>query len=244
VDVHVVESLGLRVGEVWCRLQRSKSAGGAFVVAAPLSTTPAPIFEWVVDNAGLFGGWKRFSFVLMDEQLEQEGSGLVYVRLDDPASYERFAEHVLLGPLGTRINRRVRAVKPALECLGQFDIDIDLLVLALGPRGTYAQVMPGTPLTTGWHVARLIDEFKQVHTNVSSNSYPGARFREYGMSLGPRQVIAARSVIVIISGGKKRALARELLSRDRFDPGFPLSIIHHEAVRDRVEVFLTTDVEW
>jgi 6-phosphogluconolactonase/glucosamine-6-phosphate isomerase/deaminase len=179
----------------------------------------------------------------MDEQLEQDDSGLVYVRLDDPTSYERFAEDVLLGPLGGRVMRRIHAVKPALEYLPEFDIDIDLLVLALGPRGTYAQVMPGTPLTTGWHVAQLIDEFKQFHTNVSSSSYPGARFRQYGMSLGPRQVITARSVIVIISGGKKRALARELLSRDRFDPEFPLSIIHHEAVRDRVEVFLTTDVE-
>ncbi|MBO0881471.1 MAG: 6-phosphogluconolactonase [Mycobacterium sp.] len=214
------------------------------MVAAPLSSTPVPIYEWVVDNAGLFSGWERFSFVLMDEQLEQDDSGLVYVRLDDPASYERFAEDVLLGPLGGRVMRRIHAVKPALEYLPEFDIDIDLLVLALGPRGTYAQVMPGTPPTTGWHVAQLIDEFKEFHTNVSSSSYPGARFRQYGMSLGPRQVIAARSVIVIISGGKKRALARELLSRDRFDPEFPLSIIHHEAVRDRVEVFLTTDVEW
>ncbi len=82
-------------------------------------------------------------------------------------------------------------------------------------------------------------EFKQYH---ETKAYKDSHFRDYGMSLGPQQVLNTKHVVVIISGEKKKDLAQELLSRDSFDPEFPLSIIHHPKVWDRVEVYLTEDV--
>lgn len=104
--------------------------------------------------------------------------------------------------------------------------------------------MPGTPEHRGWHVARLTPEFRHVHTQQDSRSYAGATFREYGMSLGPRQVLNADHVVVIASSPKKRDLVKQLLTYDSFTPDFPLSVVHHPGVKDRVSIFLTEDVEW
>jgi len=133
-------------------------------------------------------------------------------------------------------------LKPEIEKLEQFNAPIDLLVLALGLKGNYANVMPGTPIETGWHIAHLIPEFRQAHTQKGSQSYEGAKFREYGMSLGPQQVLQAKKIVVIISGEKKKELARQLLAYDAFDPEFPLSIIHHPEVAVKTQVFVTPDV--
>jgi len=105
-----------------------------------------------------------------------------------------------------------------------------------------ANVMPGIPERCGWLVAQLTPEFRQAHTQQNSPSYAGARFREYGMSLGPAQVLDADHVVVIASGAKKQRLVEQLLAYDSFSPDFPLSIVYHPRVADRVTLFLTEDV--
>lgn len=236
--IHTVASLAEPVGRVWHDLQGDFIKHGSFNVAAPLSSTSLPIYDWIINNKNDFGSWDRVRFVLMDEQVEGVAPPYSYVRIEDRASYENFALKNFLQPLG----ENVPLLKPDLDKLEAFNPRIDLLILALGIHGNYANVMSRTPIDTGWHIAKLSSEFKQVHTNTKSRSYSGASFREYGMSLGPQQVLKAKNVIVIISGRSKHDLAYQLLSFKTFDPDFPLSIIYNEAVRDRVQMFLTEDV--
>lgn len=178
---------------------------------------------------------------MIDEILEGS-EPFRYVPNDDPASHEGFARKHLTDPPETRISERAEVVKPDIGSFESFEAPIDLLILALGVRGNYANVMPGTQQNTGWHVAHLSSEFRQAHAQSGSESYEGAHFREYGMSLGPEQVKAAGQVVVIASGEKKRALAEQLLWLEVFNSEFPLSIIYHPEVRDRVQIFLTEDV--
>ncbi|HVZ67399.1 MAG TPA: 6-phosphogluconolactonase [Patescibacteria group bacterium] len=237
-----VLSLAEPVGNLWKELQ-GKNTKGDFLVAAPLSSTPIPICEWIIDHADEFEGWNKMRFVLMDEQVEQVGNEFEYVSIDDPASYEKFAQEKFLRPLSTKIALVNDVVlKPDLKKFDEFNKRIDLLILALGVQGNYANVMPGTSEETGWHIAKLLDEFKQAHTQKGSQSYEGAKFRNYGMSLGPQQVLEAENVVVIISGEKKRELAKQLLSYKSFDSEFPLSVIYHPQVRDRVSIYMTEDV--
>jgi 6-phosphogluconolactonase/glucosamine-6-phosphate isomerase/deaminase len=114
--------------------------------------------------------------------------------------------------------------------------------LALGVKGNFANIMPGTSETTGWHVAHLIEELRQIHTQAGSKSYEYAHFREYSMSLEPQQVLSAKNVVVIISGEKKRQLTEQLLAYKEFDPEFPLSIIYHPGISGRVQIFIQEDV--
>jgi hypothetical protein len=47
----IVKSLAEPVGELWKTLQSEKTDKGLFIVSSPLSSTPLPIYEWVIDNA-------------------------------------------------------------------------------------------------------------------------------------------------------------------------------------------------
>ena len=241
MKIHIVASLAEPVGTLWRNLQ-TQSREDLFYVAAPLSSTPLPIYDWIVNQADQFGDWSKAKFVLMDEQVEGQTPPFTYVSRDDPASYEGFAYKHFIHPLAAKTGVNLDVLKPNLQDTSSFNPPIDLLVLALGVKGNYANVMPNTTEATGWHIAHLIPEFRQAHTQTGSQSYEYARFREFGMSLGPQQVIAAKNVVVIISGEKKRQLAEQLLAFKEFDPTFPLSIIYHPKVAERVQLFIQKDV--
>ncbi len=238
MNIVTVASLGEPVGKLWLDLQKTYAQDGIFNVASPLSSTPLPIYQWIIDNADRVTFWDNVRFVLMDEQIEVTGESYRYVSMEDSSSYEGFARKHFLSPL----NRSIEVLKPDLDQLETFNPPLDLLVLSLGVRGNYANVMPGTSVKTGWHITKLTPEFRQSHTGKASTSYMGAKFREYGMSLGPRQVLDATHVIVVISGPAKRQLTQKLLSYTNFDPAFPLSIVHHPEVNERVSLYITEDV--
>ncbi len=239
---YIVSSLAEPVGTLWKNLQAKFTQEGLFRVASPLSSTPLPIYDWLVTHAVELPHWEKVHFVLMDEMLDEDKQPVRYVSVDDPASYEGFARKHLLEPLSKRVPLSPLVIKPNPTQIDEFSTEIDLLILALGVKGNYANVMPNTPVKTGWHIARLTPEFRESHTQQGSNSYVNANFREYGMSLGPQQVLDAKNVVVIISGEKKRELTKQLKSYNNFDPEFPLSIIYHPQVKDKLEIFLTPDV--
>jgi 6-phosphogluconolactonase/glucosamine-6-phosphate isomerase/deaminase len=136
----------------------------------------------------------------MDEQVDGDALPFQYVDTHDKASYEGFAHRHFLDPLEAAAHVTVPVVKPNLDAVDSFETDIDLLVLAIGPSGNYANVMPGTPLHVGWHIAELTNEFRSAHTAAASESYAGAKFRTHGMSLGPQQVLTASLVVVVARG--------------------------------------------
>ena len=246
------EKLAEHIGQIWKNLQEQHAEKKPFYLSSPLSSTPLPLYQWAIENAASFSRWDSFRFVLMDEQIEETSeNGFSYVALEDSASYERFARKNLLKPLqekGCLLDRLEDIIlKPDLKNLSAFDSliqaynGIDLLILAIGVKGHYAQVMPGTSLDIGFHVTKLIPELAQVHTQKGSQSYEGAQFRQYGMSLGHRQVLNAKNIIVMITGEKKQELTRILLSYSNFDQEFPLSIIHHPEVSSKTRVFLSKE---
>lgn len=237
----VVPSLAGPVGSLWRDLQEMYTKQGNFSVASPLSSTPLPVYDWIIENAHSFKNWEKMKFVLMDEMVEGHKELFTYVPLNDLASYEGFARKYLLKPLKEKVGVDEHVIKPDLASMQSFETPIDLLILALGVKGNYANVMPGTSETTGWHVAQLIREFHKFHTQQGSASYEGANFREFGMSLGPQQVLQAKNIAVIIGGKQKRDVTKQLLSYSSFDPEFPLSIIYHPNVQDRVEIFIKED---
>jgi len=245
MDVKVVSSFAEPIGRTWIEAQKDSVAHhGNFLVAAPLSSTPLPIYQWIIKNSESFPNWEQVRFVLMDEQVEGTKPPFHYIAADDPASYENFARQHFLTPLSQKTSHAIPVIKPDLNSIDAFELSqpIDLLLLALGPQGNYANVMPMTPRHAGWHVAKLLPEFQEFHTHTESASYAGARFREFGMSLGHQQALNARKIVVIASGEKKRALVSSLGSFDHFNPVFPLSIIHDPYISSRVTVYLTEDI--
>jgi len=248
-NVKVVESLGESIGAIWKKQQTVTAQNKLFYVASPLSSTPIPLYQWLIQHAREIPYWENMRFILMDELVEGNEKPFIYISQEDQASYERFAYTHFLNPLTREVKLADNMIlKPELNDLQAYDKfisqhgGIDLLILALGVRGNYANVMPNTPENTGWHIAKLLDEFKKAHTNKDSQSYAGAYFRNYGMSLGHKQVLEAKKIVVMISGKNKRELTKQLLSYDNFNSDFPISIIYHPKVKDRVEIFITSEV--
>lgn len=242
MNEHLVESLAEPVGKLWQERQHHHGSAGEFFISSPLSSTPKPIYEWVVANAHAFTFWDRVRFVLMDEMMTDDAKPQ-YLPIDDPASYEGFARRHLLDPIRLATGVEIPIVKPAAHAIEGFRTWIDLLLLALGVQGNYANVMPGTPREASWHVANLTPEYRQVHTAPGSQSFAGAHFGERGMSLGPQQVLEAGHVALIISGERKKLLVQELLGRTAFDPEFPLSIVCERAPTQPTDLFLTKDAD-
>lgn len=245
MKIQIVRSLAEPVGALWQDLQnKATSSGENFYVSSPLSSTPLPIYAWIIEHYAQFKEWEKVRFVLMDEQVDESSHPFSYINVDDSASYEGFAARHLLDPLESELGHSIPVVKPELEEIDRFNLGrpIDLLILALGVKGNYANVMPDTDKATSWHVTHLIPEFRTSHTKKGSDSYEGAQFREYGMSLGPQEVINAKCVVVVISGEKKRTLTHKLFSYSQYEPKFPLSIIYEPEVRDRVSIFVTEEL--
>jgi glucosamine-6-phosphate deaminase len=243
------ESLAEYAGKIWKILQLRYTEDGLFYLSSPLSSTPLPLYHWIIKNAASIKNWHRFRLVLMDEQVESN-KNFEYVDANDLASYENFALNNLLNPLQEKTNAPLKKsiLKPNLNKLDLFDKEIgvhngiDLLILAIGVRGHFAHVMPGTKFETGFHVTKLIPELVQFHTKGNSKSYAGAKFREFGMSLGYKQVLSAKNIIVIIMGENKKELAKQLFSYEKFNEDFPMSIIHHPEVFPKTHVLLTKNV--
>ena len=103
MKVIIVPSLAEPVGNVWKNLQAKYTKKGNFYISSPLSSTPLPVYEWVIANCKFFKNWHKVKFVLMDEMLEDNRSPFKYVPLDDPASYEGFARKNLLEPLAKKV---------------------------------------------------------------------------------------------------------------------------------------------
>jgi len=99
----IVPSLVESVGNVWKNLQAEYTKNGLFYVASPLSSTPLPIYQWIIEHANEFEHWEKVRFVLMDELIEKHNDHYEYISSYDPASYERFAKEKLLTPLHQKV---------------------------------------------------------------------------------------------------------------------------------------------
>jgi 6-phosphogluconolactonase/glucosamine-6-phosphate isomerase/deaminase len=239
-NLQIVKSLAEPIGTLWKELQEKYTAKGNFYVAAPLSSTPLPIYRWLVKHAKQIKNWDRIRFVLMDELVINKGK---YLASNNPASYEKFAKQNLINPLENKVglSRKV-LIKPPIKKLNTFKVPLNLLILALGVSGNYANVMPGTSFKKGWHIEKLSPDFIKAHTKKSSKSYAGTKFTKFGMSLGPQQLLKADNIVVIVSGKQKREVTKKLLSYSKFDSQFPLSLIYHSKIKNKVRIYITNDV--
>ncbi|HSW87976.1 MAG TPA: 6-phosphogluconolactonase [Candidatus Saccharimonadales bacterium] len=249
IKPHIVESLGEPVGKIWKQLQTHHTSDGEFLVASPLSRTPLPIYAWLLENAQTIPHWDKVKFVFMDEQVGEANGKQQYLSVDNPASFEGFARKHFLHPLSEKVSipEGEMILKPDLEDFPAFDEKLekhgglDLLILAIGEEGHYALVMPGTPFEEGYHATHISPKVVTQHVG-KSGPYQGSSFGNQGISLGPKQVVGAKNIVVIISGENKRELTKQLFSYHSFDPKFPMSIIFHPDLKTKVQIFLTQDV--
>jgi galactosamine-6-phosphate isomerase len=131
---------------------------------------------------------------------------------NDPGSSERYLRTRLLEPMGIAPERYISFAstpsEPAEECkrirseLEQHGA-IDVCILGLGINGHIGFNEPGPFLIPHCHVARLSDESRRHAMVRSMDGTP-----HFGLTLGMREILAARRIILLVAGeGKNQAIA-------------------------------------
>lgn len=156
------------------------------------------------------------------------------VPADHPASCEHYLRTRVLGPLGIAADRYLAfapaPADPGRECERvRAELErrgpIDLCILGLGINGHVGFNEPGSSLVPHCHVATL-SETSRRHAMAKALD-PAPRF---GMTLGMREILASRRIVLLVTGEGKRDVAARLLAGE-VTTALPASLLwlHQEA---------------
>jgi galactosamine-6-phosphate isomerase len=218
------ETLGRRAADLITRAVRSNPS---LLLCAATGSSPTRAYEFLVEDARREPDvFSRLRVIKLDEW-----GGLA---MDDPGTCETYLRRRLLEPLAISADRYVafdsEATDAQRECeriraeLAEHG-PIDLCVLGLGLNGHLGFNEPADAPTPGPHVARLSE---------SSLRHPMIRHARgrvtHGLTLGMRDILGSRRVLLLVNGEHKRGALERLLSAE-VSPSFPASYLwEHGAV--------------
>jgi galactosamine-6-phosphate isomerase len=148
--------------------------------------------------------------------------------MNDPATCEVALRRALIDPLGIAPDRfagwQSMPSDIAAECnrIGQWlerHGPADLCVLGLGLNGHLGFNEPGDFMHPGPHRAELSGESKRHPMLNEARGQPG-----YGLTLGLRDILQSREILLLVSGARKELQLRRLLQPE-ITPQFPASFL-------------------
>lgn len=98
---------------------------------------------------------------------------------------------------------------------------LDLVMLGLGPNAHLASNEPGTPFDS---VTRPVPLLAETVGYILTDEVIQGAVSAQAVTLGLATIVAAREVVVLVSGEGKRAALRHLLAADA-DPDVPASVL-------------------
>jgi glucosamine-6-phosphate deaminase len=104
---------------------------------------------------------------------------------------------------------------------------IDVLLLASGASdGHVAFLPPGSPLDGRTSVVRLAESTRLDNVATFPDFASADDVPKHGVSIGLGTIAAAKRLRLVLHGRDKRAATERLLGLDRFDPEWPVSVVH------------------
>lgn len=176
------------------------------LLCAATGNTPTLTYQALVAQKSLFPAGQLRIF-----KLDEWGG----VPMDHPGTCESYLQEHLIQPLNIPADRyfsfQSNPAEPQQECIRiqqllQQEGPIDLCVLGLGVNGHLAFNEPGTFLQPHCHVAELTED-SLGHS--MAKDMQGAKL--YGLTLGMSDILAAREILLLISGRSKVEVTKQLL---------------------------------
>ncbi|MCE6990329.1 6-phosphogluconolactonase [Dyadobacter sp. CY323] len=180
------------------------------VICLPSGSTPLGMFQTLV--AANQKGTTDFSkcvFIGLDEWI-----GL---NADDDGSCRNLLDRDFLKPIGMRENQIVyfdgKAIDPAAECDRVNKIldslgGLDLIVLGMGMNGHLALNEPGT----AWNLYAHVSDLDPVTVEVGQKYFKKATVLTKGITIGIRNILEAKTAILLASGKSKAEVVRRALA--------------------------------
>ena len=157
---------------------------------------------------------------------------------DDPNSCASYLRKHLVTPLGLASDEFIHfdsnPADPLVECVRMDDRlarigAIDCCILGLGRNGHLGFNEPGDWLHATCHVAALTDETMQHQMSEAMEVKP-----RYGLTLGMKQILLSRKIILLITGSGKKA-AFDVLMTGHVTTAVPASFLW---LHENVSVFV------
>jgi glucosamine-6-phosphate deaminase len=102
---------------------------------------------------------------------------------------------------------------------------LDLVMLGLGPNAHLASNEPGTPFESVTRPVPLLPEtVRYIGTDAVNLALAGGAVSDRAVTLGLATILAAREVVVLVSGSAKRAALQRMLDGP-IAPGVPASAL-------------------
>lgn len=139
------------------------------------------------------------------------------LRETDPGSTTGYLKERLLGPLAIPADRLTAfdtAIDPALAC-GRMRAQlervgpIDVCILGLGMNGHIGFNEPRQTMVPHCHVSQLSEESLR-HAMARSMKHPP----KFGLTLGMREILASRYILLLVTGDGKQQIAAKVLERE------------------------------
>ena len=216
------EELGERLAaEILAAYERA--AAGAFLLGCPGGRSLRSTYRALAARRARLD---RLVVVMMDEYVIAGEAAPA----DAPYSCRRFAREELAGPLGLA-DEQVWLPEPTDPAAYDERIagagGIDLFLLASGASdGHVAFLPPGSPRDGRTTVVRLAESTRRDNLATFPEFVSVEDVPCHGVSVGLATIADARSARLVLLGAGKRHAAAEVLGRDRFDPVWPVSIVH------------------
>ena len=176
------------------------------LLCAATGNTPTLTYQALVAQKSLFSADQLRIF-----KLDEWGG----VPMDHPGTCESYLQEHLIQPLNIPIDRyfsiQSNPADPQQECsriqqLLQEEGPIDLCVLGLGVNGHLAFNEPGAFLQPHCHLAQLTED--SLGHSMAKDMQD---VKLYGLTLGMSDILAAREIILLITGPAKVEITQRLL---------------------------------
>ena len=213
------KEMGRVIADEICALT-SKKKKPLICLAAGHSSLP--VFRALVEHREQGFDFGSYYFVAMDEW-----AGMSWI---DEESCGGFLEKNLLEPLAfPRDHVKLfdgRAADPKAECesVERFIEErggIDFMLLGIGMNGHLALNEPGCDIDAGARFTQLSETTKQVGQKYFSN--PASLLG--GLTLGLKNIRAARTIVVNVTGSHKAAAVKQLRESSAANTGFPAATL-------------------
>lgn len=199
------------------------------LLCSATGNTPTLTYQALVAQKSLFPADQLRIF-----KLDEWGG----VPIDHPGTCESYMQQQLIRPLNISPDRyfsfQSKPADPQQECariqqLLQQEGPIDLCVLGLGVNGHLAFNEPGAFLQPHCHIAQLTED-SLGHSMAKDMQ----EVKLYGLTLGMSDILAAREIVLLISGPSKVEITQRLLEA-KISSQLPASFLH---LHSNVKVFI------
>jgi glucosamine-6-phosphate deaminase len=232
-------------GRLLDRIEVARTAGKSFLLGCPTGRTPRPVYEAIARQlAAKPQDLSHLVLVMMDEYLEARSGGFEYASADEPWSCHHFARAEIASRLNAELPAAQRLPEKSIWFPAPRDPEaydqrivaaggIDFFILASGASdGHVAFNPPGSWRESRTRVIRLSEETRRDNLQTFPAFGSLAAVPTHGISVGIDTIASAREGAMIVWGASKRLTLTRILSAERFDRGWPATVIHECAVRE------------